>query len=219
MLTYYYAPGSVAFAPHIVLEELGIEHELERVLTGDEEHKRPAYLQVNPLGRLPALKLDDGRVLTETAAVLQYLASLKPDANLVPVDPWLRARCQEWLSLIGTTLHPAYALILRPDRVIADASTHDVLRTESRARFIELLRHCDVRVPDEGWLLGSEFSVADAYLAVMVMWARFIQVPFEELPRLKAWFARVAARPAYRRTLVAEGLIDASGKPTPPTRV
>jgi glutathione S-transferase len=219
MLTYYYAPGSIAFAPHLLLEELGIEHALVRVLTGEEQHRRPEFLQINPLGRLPAVKLEDGRVLTETAAVLQYIAALKPEAGLVPSEPWQRARCHEWLSLIGTTIHPAYALVLRPDRVIAEPSTHDALRKESRARFMELLRHCETRVPQEGWLLGTELSVADAYLAVIVMWARFINVPLDELPRLKAWFGRVAARPAFRRTLQAEGLIDAAGKPTPPTRV
>lgn len=219
MLTYYYAPGSIAFAPHMLLEELGIEHALERVLTGEEQQKLPAFLEVNPLGRLPALRLDDGRVLTETAAVLQYIAALKPEANMVPADPWLRARCHEWLSLIGTTMHPAYALIIRPDRVISEASTHDVLRKESRARFIALLRHCETRIPEDGWLLGAELTVADLNLAVMVMWARFIKVPLDELPRLKAWFKRVSARPAFLRTVRAEGLVDASGNPTPPARV
>lgn len=219
MLTYYYSPGGLAFAPHIILEELGIEHRLERVLTGEEQQHSPAYLQVNPLGRLPALKLDDGRVLTETAAILQYLAALRPEAQLVPSDPWLRARCHEWLSLLGTSVQPSYVWIIRPDRVVADASTHEALRREGRTRFLDLLRHCEQRVPEEGFLLGPELTVADPYLAVTVMWCRFIQAPLDELPPLTAWFRRFAARPSFGRTLLAEGLIDASGKPTPPTRV
>lgn len=218
MLTLYYAPGAISFAAHMVLEELGLEHETVRLETADDKHRTAPYLKINPLGSVPALVLSDGRALTETIAILQYLASLRPDAALEPSDPWLRARFHEWLSVIGTRLQPAYAFILRPDRIVADAAAHEPLRSAGRSRFIELLRHCEARVPNDGWLVG-EYSAADPYLAVMVMWARFIRVPFDGLPRLNAWFGRVAERPAFLRTLHAEGLIDASGKPTPPQRV
>jgi glutathione S-transferase len=218
MLTLYYAPGSLAFAPHMVLEELGLPHALERILTGEEQHRTAAYLKINPRGLLPALVLDDGQVLTETSAVLQYLAALRPQAALVPSDPLLRARCHEWLSVIGTGLQPAYALIGRPDRFTSDAATHESLSAAARARFVEILRFCESRVPEQGWLLG-DFSVADPYLAVMVLWARYLRDPVQDLPRLYAWFGRVATRPSFARTLRAEGLIDAAGKPTPPARV
>lgn len=219
MLTLYYAPGSLAFAPHMVLEELGLPHALERILTGEEQHRSPAYLKINPRGLLPALVRDDGQVLTETAAILQYLAALCPEAALVPSDPWLRARCQEWLSVIGTGLQPAYALIRRPDRFTSDTATHGSLSAAARERFTEILRYCESRVPQDGWLVGSDFTVADPYLAVMVLWARSIRDPLQDFPRLNAWFGRVAARPSFMRTVRAEGLIDASGKPTPPERV
>jgi glutathione S-transferase len=218
MLSLYYAPGAISFAPHMVLYELGIEHTAERLVTADDAHRTPAFMKINPLGRLPALVLDDGRVLTETAAILQYLAAVQPEPSLVPSDPWLRARCGEWLSLIGTSLQPTYAFILRPDRVVADATTHAPLQAAARARFMELLQHCEARVPNDGFLIG-DYSVADPYLLVMVLWARFIGVPFDGLPRLNAWFGRVAQRPAFLRTLRAEGLVDAAGKPTPPARV
>lgn len=214
----YYAPGAISFAPHMVLYELGIEHTAERLVTADDEHRTPAFMKINPLGRLPALVLDDGRVLTETPAILLHLAALQPEPSLVPSEPWQRARCFEWLSLIGTSLQPTYTFVIRPDRFVADATAHEPLRAAARARFAELLQHCEARVPNGGFLLG-EYSVADPYLAVMVLWARFIGVPFDELPRLNAWFGRVAQRPAFLRTLRAEGLVDASGKPTPPTRV
>jgi glutathione S-transferase len=218
MLTLYYAPGSLAFAPHMVLTELGLPHALERILTGEEQHRTAAYLKINPRGLLPALVLDDGEVIIETEAVLQYLAALRPEAGLVPSDPLLRARCHEWLSVIGTGLQPAYALIGRPDRFTPDAATHASLSAAARVRFMEILRFCESRVPEQGWLLG-EYSVVDPYFAVMVMWARHSRLPLEDLPRLNAWFGRVAARPSFARTLLAEGLIDASGKPTPPARV
>lgn len=218
MLTLYYAPGAISFAPHMVLEELGLPHEAERLVTADDEHKTPAFLKLNPLGKVPVLVLSDGRALTETAAVLQYLAALRPEAQLVPSDPWLRARLQEWLGLIGASMQPTYLFVTRPDRFIPDPATHAPLRSAARARFMELLGHCEARVPSDGWLLG-EYSVADPYLAVMVLWARFIREPLDAFPRLNAWFGRFAARPAFLRTLRAEGLIDASGKPTPPTRV
>lgn len=219
MLTLYYAPGAVSFAPHMLLQELEIPHELCRIETGDEEQHRPEYLRINPLARVPALRLDDGRVLTETAAILQYIAALKPEARLVPDDPWSSARCYEWLSLIGTSLQPAYAFILRPDRVEPDTSTHAALRKTGRERFLRLLAHAEGQVPEQGFLLGPELSVADPYLLVMVLWARFIGAQLDDLPRLAAWSQRVGQRPSFLRTLRAERLIDDTGKPTPPARV
>jgi len=219
MLTLYYAPGAVSFAPHMLLNELGLPHALERIDTGDEEQHRPEYLRINPLARVPALRLADGRILTETAAILQYLAAQRPEAGLVPEEPWLRAQCHEWLSLIGTTLQPTYAFVIRPDRVEPDPSTHAALRKTGRERFFKLLAHVEARVPEQGFLLGPELSVADPYVLVMVLWARFIGAPLSELPRLVAWSQRVGQRPSFLRTLRAEGLIDDSGKPTPPARV
>jgi glutathione S-transferase len=218
MPTLYYAPGAISFAPHMVLSDLGVDHTALRLETADDAHRTPAYLKINPLGTLPSLVLDDGRVLTETAAILEYLATLRPEAALMPSDPWLRARCHEWLSVVGTSLRPTYAFILRPDRFVADAVTHAPLRAAARARFMDLLKHCEARVPSDGFLIGA-YSVADPYLAVMVLWARFIGESLDGLPRLNAWFGRVAQRPSFLRTLRAEGLIDATGKPTPPARV
>lgn len=218
MPTLYYSPGAVSLAPHILLHELDLEHRLVRVVTGDDEHRRPEYLRVNPLGRLPALVLDGG-VLTEVIAVLHYLAAQRPERGLVPSDALELARVNELLSLIASSLHPAYALAVRPDRVVADESTHAPLRRAGRDRFATLLAHIERRMPEGGWAVGERYTIADPYLLVMVLWARYIEVDLAELPRLGSFAARVLARPAVQKALRAEGLVDDAGRAHPPARV
>ncbi len=214
MLTLYYSPGACSLAPHILLRERALPHQLERVSIGDDEHKDAAFRAVNPLAKLPALVLEDGAVLTEVISILQYLGG-----PLVPEEPMARARCFELMGLIGTAMHPHYAMGLRPDRVVADPVAHDAMRAAGRKRFAELLAFVDARLPEDQWALGPDYTIADPYLFVMGAWARYLQLPFDDMPRLSAWMQRAGARPAVLAALRAEALIDEQGRPTPPERV
>ncbi len=220
MHTLYYSPGACSLAVHILLRELDLPHRLVRKATGDEEHRSPEYLEVNPVGKLPTLVREDGSKLTEVAAILPYLAQLKPSAGLVPEDPWQRAQLDRNVAFIASELHPAYALALRPDRTLAEASstTLEEGRAAGRARFIDRLGHLESRFVGP-FALGESFSILDPYVFVMMVWARFIEIDPAPMPKLGAAVARIGSRPAVREALLAEGLTDETGKPTPPSKV
>lgn len=221
MYKLYYSPGACSLAPHIVLKELGVPHEAICVPTGDEAHRRPEFLKINPLGRLPALALETG-VLTEVPAIMLYLAERHDSARLIPQALEQRARLWELLSLIASSIHPAYAMVIRPDRVVSDEVAHAGLQSSGRARFEALLAHVEKHVFTQtsgDWVLPERYTVADPYLFVMYMWARYAGVDARPFERMTAWVRRVRARPAIEAALRAEGLIDAEGRPQPPQRV
>lgn len=198
----YYSPGACPLSPHIVLCELGLPHELEKVdlathLTASEGD----FFAINPKGYVPALRLDDGQLLTEGPAIVQYLADLKPEAGLLPPPATLaRARVQEWLTFIGTELHKNFSPIFNP-QASADWKAAARANIERRFDFVEKA------LAGRDYLMGEKFCVADAYLFTVVNWTRFLQIDLAPWPTLAAYHQRVMARPAVQEALRAEGLI------------
>jgi glutathione S-transferase len=201
----YFSPGAVSMATHIALEELGRPYELEPVLIKENQQRSDRYLRVHPLGRLPALEVEPGLVLTETPALLTYIADLAPQLELLPRDTLGRARAHEWMSLAASTLHPTFISSYRPDRYTADAAAHAALRVDGKARFFELLRYVDAKLPAQGFVLSERYSLVDAYLTVFFLWARRLELPVGELSRYGRLAGTVLARPAVRRALEQEG--------------
>lgn len=201
----YYSPGACSLSPHIVLREVGIPLELERVDTATKVTETGAdFLGTNPKGYVPALRLDDGEVLTEGVAIVQYLADMHPDAKLAPRAGTIeRARLQEHLNFISSELHKAFAPLFSP------ASTADVRAAASVSvgkKFDLVERHLADGRP---YLLGENFSVADAYLFAVSGWAKPTGIDLGRWPNLAAFAARVAARPKVREAMQAEGLLAA----------
>jgi glutathione S-transferase len=198
----YYSPGTCSLSPHIVLCELGLPHALERVdlkthtlVPGGND-----YYAVNPKGYVPALELDDGQVLTEGPAIVQYLADQKPGAGLLPPAGTVeRARVQEWLTYIGTELHKNFSPLFKPD---ASADW----KAAARANLARRLAFVDAALGDRDYLMGAAFTVADAYLYTVSRWARPMAVETSAFTALLAFQARMAARPAVQAALAAEGL-------------
>ena len=159
----YYSPGACSLSPHIVLCELGLAHELEKVdLRSHTTADGGDYYAINPKGYVPALRLDDGQLLTEGPAIVQYLADLKPAAGLLPPAGTLeRARVQEWLAFIGTEIHKNFSPLFRPD-------TSADWKAAARATLERRLAFVDQALTGRDYLLGSLFSVADAYLFTVV---------------------------------------------------
>ena len=194
-------PGACSLSPHIVLEELGLPYETEVV---DLARKTTAagqdFLAINPKGYVPALQLDSGELLTEGPAIVQYLADLAPEKQLAPANGSVaRYQLQSWLTFIGTELHKSFSPFFNPK---APQEWKDIARANLERR----LAYVAQQLEGKDYLLGNEFTVADAYLFTVLNWSRFIQLDLGAWPALVAYQARVAARPAVQAALKAEGL-------------
>ncbi len=198
----YYKAGACSLSPHIVLREAGLDFELERVdLASKKTGSGGDYFGVNPTGYVPALALDDGQLLTEGPAIVQYLADLVPEKRLAPPAGTMeRVRLQDWLNFIATELHKGFSPLYNPR---APEEWKSVAR-ELLAKRIALVAE---RLTGRDYLMGDAFTVADAYLFTVLNWAAFAKVDLSPWPVLGAYQARVAARPAVRAALLAEGLI------------
>jgi len=197
----YYSPGACSLSPHIVVSETGINVELEKVNLA--EHKTASgqdYMTINPKGYVPALQLDDGTVLTEGPAIVQYLADQKPASGLIPAAGAIdRYRVQEWLNFIGTELHKNFGALF-------NKATPDATKETAKANITRRLAYLNDRLAGKQYLMGSNFTVADAYAFTIVNWTNFVGIDLKPYPNLAAYMARVAARPKVLETLKAEGL-------------
>ena len=197
----YYAPGSCALSPHIVLEEAGLAYTLDKVnLKTKQTASGDDFTALNPKGYVPALQLDDGTVLTEGPAIVQYLADLVPAKALAPANGTLpRYQLQSWLTFIGTELHKSFSPYFNP------AATPE-MKAQAGANLQRRLAYVNDQLAGRDFVMGDTFTVADAYLFTVLSWARFIQLDLSGWPAITAFQARVAARPAVQAALKAQGL-------------
>jgi glutathione S-transferase len=197
----YYSSGACSLSPHIIAREAGIPVQLVKVDTKAKLTETGAdFLAINPKGYVPALELDDGQLLTEGPAIVQYLADLKPEAGLAPANGTLaRYRLQEMLGYINSELHKSYSPLFKPD-------TPEATRQERK----EYLRKRYALIEDvlakQPWLLGDRFTVADAYLYTVTNWARHVEFDLSGFPAVLAFQKRMAERPTVQAALDAEGL-------------
>ena len=197
----YFAPGACSLSPHIVSRELGLPLELKKVSTKDKTMEGGGdYRTINPKGYVPALELDDGAVLTEGPAIVQYLADRKPDAGLAPKAGTIeRYRLQEWLNFITSEIHKQFSPLFRP----TTPEEYKKIAKENLANRFEWL---DKQLGGKEFLMGSGFSVADAYLYTVLRWTKPMQIDLSRWPNLVAYMERVGARPKVKDALKAEGL-------------
>lgn len=198
----YYATGTCSLSPHIVLLEAGLPFELEKVSLASKKTASGAdYLEVNPKGYVPALRLDDGDVLTEGPAIVQYLADKVPDKQLVPpAGTMARYHAIEWLNFISTEIHKTFGVLFKPNvPEETKQAAHDTLA--ARLQIVER------QLQGREYVTGNQFSVADAYLFTVLGWAKPLKFDLGRWPGIQAYQQRVAARPTVRAAMVAEGLI------------
>lgn len=195
----YYAPGACSQAPHIILLETGLPFERVRVdLATKRTETGEDYLAIAPKGAVPALELDDGQLLTENAVVLQYIADQAPGWRLIPPYGTIaRYRVLEWLNYIATELHKGFAPLFHPT---GEPRAHAMEAIAARFDYVE------AGLGLGPFLAGPEFGIADAYLFVVLGWARVFHFDFARWPGLKAFRQRLGERPAVRAALHAEGL-------------
>lgn len=197
----YYSPGACSLSPHIILAESGLAFDLEKVDLAAKKTERGAdYWKVNPKGYVPALELDDGQVLTEGPAVVQYLADLVPQKKLAPPSGTMeRYRLQEWLNFISTELHKGFSPLFNP-------KAPEDWKSAARELLGKRVGIAARQLEGRSYLMGEVFTVADAYLFTVLRWARYVKLDLSPWPVLLAYLDRVAARPAVHAALVAEGL-------------
>jgi glutathione S-transferase len=197
----YFAPGACSLASHITAREAGIDIDLKRADTKTKKLEDGSdYLAVNSKGAVPALKLDNGQVLTEGVAIMQYLADQKPESNLAPRNGTLeRYRVQEWLNYITSEVHKGFSPLWNPT---ADPAVKSYALDGLKKKFDWL----NTQLSGKKYLTGDNFTVADAYLFTVMNWTNFLAVDLTPWPALKEFQARVAARPKVQEALAAEGL-------------
>jgi len=198
----YYSPGACSLSPHIALHEAGLPFQAVKAPT--KTHKLDDgtdYYTINPLGYVPLLELDDGTRLTEGPVIVQYIADQVPAKRLAPPAGTLaRYRLMGWLNFTGTELHKAcFSWLFNP-------ATPAEFKTVLKERLAARLRWIDGQLKDRTWLMGDDFSVADAYLFVVTNWAKPMAIDLVPYPNVVAWRERVAARPAVQAAMRAEGL-------------
>jgi glutathione S-transferase len=199
----YYSPGACSLSPHIVSREAGIALDLIRVDT--KTHKTADggdFYKVNPMGYVPTLVLDDGEILTEGPAIVQYLADQKPDSGLMPKGRD-RYRVLEWLNFVTAELHKQFTPLFKPD-------TPEAYKTIVKEGLVKKFALLDEKLKGRSFLTGETFTVADAYLFVVANWSRFHDIDLAQWPNLKAFMDRVKTRPAVQEAMKAEGLIKAA---------
>ena len=198
----YYFPAACSQASNIALREAGLKFELVKV---DRHTKKAAdgldFNEVNPKGYVPALTLDSGEVLTENVTVLQYIADRNPAAKLAPAAGTMqRYRLMEWLSFINSEVHKAFSPLFRQD---APEDTKQYTRKNLVTRFDYLERALGTKA----FLMGEQFTVADAYLFTVLSWGEHVNLDIGKWPQLKRYVERVGARPHVIAARKAEGLV------------
>ncbi len=200
----YYSPGACSLSPHIVMREAGMPVNLVKVDLGARKTANGEdYTAINPKGYVPVLQLDDGSVLTEGPAIVQYLADRAPSSKLAPAAGTMeRYRLVEWLNFLTSEIHKGFSPLFNPK---LSEDTKAMMRERLAGRFDYL----GTALRDKPYLMGDNFTAADAYLFTLLGWCRLTGIDLEKWPVLVAYRERVAARPAVREALKAEGLIKA----------
>jgi glutathione S-transferase len=198
----FYSPGACSLAPHIALREAGLAFSLEKVDTSKHLTAAGAdYYNVNPKGQVPVLELDDGARLTEGPVIAQYIGDQATERSLMPrAGSMARYRVMEWQNHITSELHKSFTPLFNPEFDATAKSLHAKLL---RKKYVWV----DAQLARTKYLTGNDFTVADAYLFTVTGWGKYVNLDLSNLPHLQRFLADVAARPAVREAMKAEGLL------------
>lgn len=190
----FYLPGACSLAPHIMLNELGLSYELEKMNKADKS----SILKYNPKGSVPTLVLDDGKVLTEGPAIMQYLADLKPELNLVPkAGTWERYKCQEWLNFVTSELHKGIGVLFNPD---FDDNARNILRANVDKKLSFLNDHFSANQ----YLMGNQITAPDFYAFVTISWTKYVGIDVTKYTNVVSFLERVKSRPTVKKAIESE---------------
>lgn len=198
MFQFYYAPGTIALAPHIALIEAGVAFEARRVNFSTGEQRSSAYLELNPKGRVPVLVTERG-ILTETPAILTFIAQTYPAARLAPLsDPFAFAELQSFNAYLCSTVHVAYAHNLRGNRWADDEAALASMRRRVPRSMMECFEVIERQLFKGPWAMGNQFTIADPYLFAITRWLESVGIEVEQYPKVSAHFVQMTAREAVK---------------------
>jgi glutathione S-transferase len=204
MLKLYYAPNTCALASHIALEEAGATYETVRLNFKTDDQKKPEYLKINPKARVPALITDRG-IITETPAILIYVAQTYPAAKLAPLDdPFALARVQAFNSYLCSTVHVAHAHRMRGTRWTDDAAAIESMKKKVPQTVGDCFALIEREMFEGPWVMGAHYSVCDAYLFTLSQWLAGDGVDINTTPKIADHFRRMSERPAVRAAVTDE---------------
>ena len=199
----YTSPGACSTADHIVLEWIGKPYTFE--IVSRDQRATPEFRKLNPAGAVPVLE-DGGWVLTQNAAIMNYLVDLHPDSGLGgDGTPKGRAEVNRWLAFVNADLHPAFKPLFGATGYLDDSAAIEKTKTHARAELRKLFGRADAQLANHDWIAGAR-SVADAYLYIVTRWARAQGVDLSGYDHLATFFARMEADPGVQKTLKDEGL-------------
>ena len=211
MIQLYYAPHTCSLASHIALEEARAEYSLARIDFGKDEQRSPEYLAVNPKGRVPAMVTERG-ILTETPAMLAFIAQMFPRARLAPLDdPFAFAQVQEFKSYLCSTVHVAHAHRMRGRRWVDDEAAIEAMKRkvpQSVGACYELIEQQMLKSP---WVMGETYTICDPYLFTLAQWMEGDGVDPKRFPKVNEHRRRMSERPSVREA-IAQELGQKSGK-------
>ncbi|WP_182418996.1 glutathione transferase GstA [Bartonella sp. HY038] len=195
----YFSPFACSLSPHIVASELGIKLDLVKVdLASKATSDGRNYIDINPKGYVPALELDDGRIITEGPAITQYLNDNSQAKNLAPAcGTFERAKVQEWLNFIGTELHKGFGPLFYP-------ATPEEYKKQSFEKIQTRLKTVEIELEKAQYLANNTFSLADIYLFVVLNWAPHLGLDLSVFPAIQAFHQRIGQRPAVIEAIAAE---------------
>ena len=200
MLKFYYEKNSAAYAPHILLEDVGAEYEAIKIDFASGEQRSAAYLSINPKGRVPSLITSEG-ILTETPAILAFIAQLYPEHNMVPRSPFEFAQAQAFNCYIASTVHVAHAHKHRGARWADDKTAQSFMQAKVHQNMTECASVIEAHYLLGPWVLGERYSMCDPYLALVTRWLDDDGVELAKFPKIAAHNQAMQSRPAMQTIL------------------
>jgi glutathione S-transferase len=203
MFTLYYSPGSCSLAPRIILEDIGKPYELKLVSVAKGEQTTPAFLAVNPRGRLPVL-VENGRVLVENLAILMHLAASSPASQLLPDDSGAQAQCLAVMAWFSSTVQPGFSRFFRPERISADDTAHAGIKALAKDFCWNNLLEIEALLSRQEWFAGERYSISDPYGLIYYAWGKRIGLPLKELASYTRFKNKMLDRQNVRTVLQDE---------------
>lgn len=211
MMKLFFSPGACSLAPHILLNEVGGGYETYKVdLAAKKLANGEDFLKVNPKGQVPTLQTEDGKILTENAVILGYIADTFPHKNVLPANgTWERYKANEWLNFVATEVHKSMGSLFATDRVYPDKAVAEQVKTAIKGLVAKKLDYVNTHLAQNEFLTGKNFCAADAYLFTVLGWSGMLKIDLTPFAHIQTFQKRMMERPAVQRAMQAEGLIKA----------